>query len=400
MSASSSSSKQGVKVLVTGSILQLFLGVIYVWSVFVKPVSEFWKWDVDAVKLTSSFMLAFFVLGILIGGRLQNKLGTHFMVLGGGLLMAVGMVSTSLLSSAAAWPIYITYGIVGGFGVGMAYNAIISCAQKWFPTKRGLATGISVCMFGFSTVIFAPLIEYLIRQFSLLTTLQILGGAFLVVTLALFSFIRTPEETTQTGGAAGSSVQQKQYTTVEMLKNPSFYLISLSMMLLTASFFILTPSLKSLPTELGYGSNIGTFIVMLTGIASALGRLAVPLLGDKIGPAKAVFTILAATAVCMAGLCINNSIVFIVAVAVVAFCYGGSSGIYPVVTGRFFGLKNIGSNYGMVMIGFMLSSLCFPQVINLITNNTVKFITLAGVAAFGAVIAIALIMLEKRKGTK
>ena len=393
---STPSSKQGVKVLVAGSVLQLFLGIIYVWSVFVAPVSKFWNWEIADVKLTSSYMLAFFVLGILTGGRLQNKFGTHFMVLGGGLLMAAGMVSTSFLPIAAVWPIYITYGVIGGFGVGMAYNAIISCAQKWFPAKRGLATGISVCMFGFSTVIFAPLVEQLIKAFEVKSTLQILGAAFLVVTLALFSFIKTPEESAQAGAAAAATTQ-KQYTAGEVLKSPAFYLIALSMMLLTASFFILNPSLKSLPKDLGYGENIGTYIVMLTGIASACGRLVVPLLSDKIGPTKAVFTILLLTAVCMAGLCIGNPIVFIVCIAIVAFCYGGSSGVYPVVTGKFFGLKNIGSNYGMVMVGFMLSSLCFPMVINLISDNTVKFITLAGVATLGAVIAAVLTIMEKKK---
>ena len=392
-----SSSHQGIKVLISGSILQLFLGIIYVWSVFVKPVSEFWGWDSAAVKLTSSYMLAFFVLGILTGGKLQNKFGTHIMVLSGGLLMAAGMALTSILSSAAAWPIYITYGIIGGFGVGMAYNAIISCAQKWFPQRRGMATGISVCMFGFSTVIFAPLVEYLIGRFDLLTTFRILSGAFLAVTLALFIFIKAPAEESQSDAPAAASSEQKQYTTSQMLKTPSFYLIALSMMLLTASFFILNPALKSLPGELGLYSGIGTYIVMLTGIASALGRLAVPLMGDKIGPTKAVFTILLATAVCMAGLCISNYFIFIAAIAVVAFCYGGSSGVFPVVTGKFFGLKNIGANYGMVMVGFMLSSLCFPIVINLISNNAIKFLTLAGIAFLGAAISVILMIIEKRK---
>ncbi|MDR2754051.1 MAG: hypothetical protein LBB50_07065, partial [Oscillospiraceae bacterium] len=132
--ASAGKSGSGTKVLVAGSVLQLFLGIIYVWSKFVAPVSRFFAGDganlaevTKSVKLTSSFMLGFFVLGILVGGRLQGKLKADKIVLLGGLLMAAGMLAASFLpASAPVFLIYIFYGVVGGFGVGMAYNTIIS----------------------------------------------------------------------------------------------------------------------------------------------------------------------------------------------------------------------------------------------------------------------------------
>ena len=156
--------KRGLKVLITGAILQLFLGIIYVWSVFVSPVSEFYGMEKSDVKLTTSFMLCFFVVGILVGGKMLAKLGASKVVLIGGLMLAVGMLATAFIPKDFARLIYVTYGIVGGFGVGAAYNAIISAAQKWFPKNRGFATGISVCAFGFSTVVFAPLVEALDRK--------------------------------------------------------------------------------------------------------------------------------------------------------------------------------------------------------------------------------------------
>jgi OFA family oxalate/formate antiporter-like MFS transporter len=391
---------EGVKVLAVGTFMQLFLGIIYVWAVFVVPVSQHWKWEVPDVKLVSSYMLAFFVMGILAGGRVLNKFGAQKMVLIGGLIVAAGMLITSLLTfGTAVFVIYITYGIMSGFGVGVAYNAIISSAQKWFPHKRGLATGIAVSAFGFSTVIFAPLVEHLIERVELVTTFRILALVFAVVTLACFSFIKLPPEQEPSANASTASPQQTQYTTSQMLKTPAFYLIALSMMFLTASYFILNPSFKSIAAERGY-EEIGTYLVMLTGITSSLGRLAVPVLGDKIGATKAVLCIMLATALCTLGLCLNGKAILIISIGVIAFCFGGSSAVFPVVTGRFFGLKNIGANYGCVMCGYMISSLSFPLIIGKIENETAKFLTLATVAALGVVTISVVIESERKRITK
>ena len=388
---SAHSSKQGVKVLVAGSILQLFLGIIYVWSVFVKPVISYWDWEEKAVKDTSSYMLACFVFGILVCGRLLGKTGTRITTLAGGLLMSAGMLITSLLKDAPHWSIWITYGVVGGFGVGLAYNSILTCAQKWFPTKRGLATGISVSAFGFGTAIFAPLIGKLVEKYDLLIALRILSIAFLITTLALFSFIKLPEST---GAAAASSSDQKQYTTGEMLKTPLFYALPFSMMFLTLSYFVLNPSFISLSETKGYA--FGTIILMMSGFVNAIGRLAIPTLGEKIGASKAVFIIILATAISSATLAIDNPVVFIVSIAVIVFCYGGSSGIYPVVTGGFFGLQNIGSNYGFVMIGFMISSLFLAPFIRNIDSLNAQFLITAIIAALGVVLSLILVTVENK----
>ena len=384
----------GNRMLLTGAVLQLFLGIIYVWSVFVKPVSDFFAWDVEKVKLTSSFMLCCFVLGILIGGKLQVKVGTSKIVLFGGLLMSAGMLATSFVPQNTPWLIYISYGIAGGFGVGMAYNAIISSAQSWFVHKRGFATGISVCMFGFSTVVFAPLIELLVDKFGLIMTFRILAAAFFLVTVLLFRFITMPENVS--GQKKADTVpESKQYTTGQMIKKPAFYMIMFSMMFLTSSYFILNPSFKILALDRGAGT-MATALVMLTGVANALGRLGVPLLAEKIGREKAIITIILATAVSTLTLCFATSFGFMAAVAVIAFCYGGSSGVYPLVTADYFGIKNIGSNYGAVMVGFACSALCFPMVISLITDMTVKFIVLAVLVTMGSVL-MGLLLTQKKK---
>jgi len=388
--------KQGLKVLITGSILQLFLGIIYVWSVFVKPVSDFYLWSVDDVKLTSSFMLCFFVIGILAGGKAQAKIGVKLTTLIGGLMVAAGMLATALIPAGGKAPvflIYLFYGIIGGFGVGAGYNANISTAQKWFPKNRGFATGISVCAFGLSTVVFAPLVTMLNKNLPVNYTFLILAGGFAAAVLLLFSFIKSPE---QVPNVAAPVLKGKQYTTLEMLKTPRFYLIALSLMFGTSVFFIILPSLKELAMNRGLAS-FATGLVMFTGIANALGRLGAPLMSDKIGREMADVIILAATALGAFGLCFASGVLLIVIIAVVAFCYGGYSGLYPVLTSENFGIKNIGSNYGAVMVGFMLSALLFPIVIKKIEGQQLKFITLGALAVVGVVLVIILKLMNLKQ---
>jgi len=398
--------KQGLKVLITGSILQLFLGIIYVWSVFKNPVSTYYGWVPKEVGYTTNIMLCFFVIGILAGGKAQAKIGVKITTLIGGLMVAVGMLATALIPSGGKAPvflIYLFYGIIGGFGVGAGYNAIISTAQKWFPQNRGFATGVSVCMFGLSSVVFAPLVTMLTNtnqntkppMLPVNYVFFIFAGAFAAAVLLLFNFIKTPE---QVPNVAAPVLKGKQYTTLEMLKTPRFYLIALSLMFGTSLFFIILPNLKSLPKDYGL-EDYATVIVMFTGIANALGRLGAPLMSDKIGREMADIIILAATALGAFGLCINNSILFVVIIMVVAFCYGGYSGLYPVLTSGNFGIKNIGSNYGAVMVGFMLSALLFPLLINeeRIDNPNLRFIALGALAAIGAVLVIILKLMNLKQ---
>lgn len=391
-------SAERYRILILAAVLQLFLGIIYVWSVFVSPVSVEYGWPVESAKLTSSFMLGFFVLGMLAGGRLERKFGASGTILIGGILLAGGMAATAAVPAGFGWLIYLTYGIAGGFGVGMGYGTVVSCVPKWFPDKRGMATGVSVCAFGFSTVVFAPLIEWLIGAFTVRAALLILAAAFLAVTLALFSFIRLPDSAgagkpAKSGAAPTDGA--RQYTTPEILKTGRFYLITFSLMLGTSVFFILNPSFKTLAADRGL-EDLGTVLVMMTGVASALGRLVFPLISEKIGREAAAGAAIGLTALCAFALSFAGGFLFVASVAVCAFCYGGYSGIYPLISGDHFGLRNVGSNYAAVMCGFAVSALLFPAILTGLFSGTALFIAL-GVIGLGGVALVTVLALGRKR---
>jgi OFA family oxalate/formate antiporter-like MFS transporter len=387
--------KQGLKALIAGVILLLFLGIIYVWSVFKAPVSAFYGWQPADVGLVASFMLCFFAVGILVGGRAQAKIGVQLTTLIGGLMVAAGMLFSAFIPAAGksnVFLIYLLYGIIGGFGVGAAYNAIISNAQKWFPQNRGFATGVSVCAFGLSTVIFAPFITMLNEKLAVNNTLLILSAIFAAATLLTFKFIKSPE---QIANASLPVLKGKQYTTGEILKTPRFYLIAFSLMFGLSVFVVVNPDLKDLAINRN-AASFATALVMVMGIANAFGRLCVPLMSDKIGRENADIIILAATSLSSFCLCFAGGVWLIIIISVIAFCFGGFAGLYPVITADNFGIKNIGSNYGAVMIGFMVSALLFPFLIKNIEEQSVKFIVLGVIAAIGMVLVIILKINRKK----
>jgi OFA family oxalate/formate antiporter-like MFS transporter len=120
-------------------------------------------------------------------------------------------------------------------------------------------------------------------------------------------------------------------------------------------------------------------------------------MSDKIGREMADVIILIVTALGAFGLCFASGVLLIVIIAAVAFCYGGYSGLYPVLTSSNFGIKNIGSNYGAVMVGFMLSALLFPIIVNRIDSQQLRFIILGILAAIGAVLVVILRLMNQKQ---
>jgi OFA family oxalate/formate antiporter-like MFS transporter len=302
------------------------------------------------------------------------------------------MAATAFVPAGSGWLICLTYGVAGGFGVGMGYGAVVSCIPKWYPEKRGLATGVSVCAFGFSTVVFAPLIGELISRYSPRATFLILAAAFLSVTLTLSSFVRLPE--TAEGGRKANGQGKRQYTTGEMIRTGRFFLITCSLMLGTSAFFILNPSFVTLANERNIGS-MSTLIVMITGVASAVGRLAFPLVSEKTGRETAAIVAIGLTALCSFALCFARGPFFIVSVAICALCYGGYSGIYPLLTGDYFGVEHVGPNFAAVMCGFSVSALCFPMILTRLFAGTRLFLALGVLCLVGVGLIAALVASKK-----
>jgi OFA family oxalate/formate antiporter-like MFS transporter len=191
--------------------MQVALGAVYAWSVFRIPLTKKFGWSVTDVTLT--FTIAIFVLGVaaFFGGLWLNKKGPRVVALTGGFLYGLGVFLASYTSSLG-W-LYLTYGVIGGIGLGFGYIVPVAVLVKWFPDSRGLITGIAVGGFGAGALVTAPVASHFIQTVGVLTTFAYLGIAYLVVTMFTGYFMQNPPEGYRPEGWTPSATQKAQRST-------------------------------------------------------------------------------------------------------------------------------------------------------------------------------------------
>src|SRR3954469_6448395 len=193
-------------IALAGVLMQLALGAVYAWSVFRVPLAKQFGWSISEVTLT--FTISIFVLGIaaFFGGLWLNRRGPRVVAVTGGALYGLGVFLTSF-SANKLWWLYLSYGLIGGIGLGFAYIVPVAVLVKWFPDRRGLITGIAVGGFGAGALVTAPLATRLIQTVGVLNTFSYLGIGFLVVTVAGGLFMHNPPDGWKPNGWAPTPSQ-------------------------------------------------------------------------------------------------------------------------------------------------------------------------------------------------
>ena len=392
-------------------VVQLCVGILYLWSVFRTPVQNTFGMTTSAVTMVSSIMLFSFVLGNLVGGFINDKKNPKFANVIGVILFALGIGLTGLLNAKTSSLIYLTYCIMGGLGSGIAYGACISCIQKWLPHKRGFASGLAVSAFGLSTVVFTPVSNWLIGRFTLddgtanfMAVFFILAGVFAVLGLIACVFIKLPTENyikSLNIPASKSPMGQKNYTLGEAIKTVPFWCIFLSIFFINGTWNLTSPIIKTLGMDRGLTESLAVFAVSFTGIPNAAGRLLMASLSDKIGRIPTMIILCAMTlvgAICMTFI---TGIPYIVVVGVIAFAYGGPSALNAAMSTDFFGPKNSGTNYGVIMLALGFSSIFFNWIsTTFLKSDPVPTFIMAAITAVVPVLLMYIISRYQKKDAK
>lgn len=363
-------------VILFGAMLAQFaIGALYAWSLFNKPISVAWELPLkeggysSAVAMTYAVSLVSFALASILSGRLQLIKGPRFTALIGATLYSGGILLSSQVSSPTM--LYLTYGVMGGAGVGFIYVCPLSTLVKWFPASKGAITGVATAAFAGGAILFKEVISRLLDVETY--TPETISAAFLALgcTYAAMTFIGALLLDVPEGSVLGGKTpesQAKDYKTGEMLKTLNFY------KLLFSDLLALMPGLLII----GLAANIGkgpaglsaekaAGVVSIVAIFNACGRLASGKLADKLGALNVYrvmyfLTILALAALSFADLTIYP--VFLGAVIVIGACYGAFLSLVPTITGHLFGAKNFSANYSCVfqaygaaaMLGIMMKS--------------------------------------------
>jgi len=405
-------SKKGWLVTFSGTGLNLALGTLYAWSVFGKQFTEAidkggFGWSKTAAAMPYSIAIGVFALMMIPAGRLQDKLGPGIIATIGAILMAAGMIVTSLSTPGNALPAIIGFGILAGAGIGFGYASATPAAVKWFPPeKKGLIAGIVVAGFGLASVYVAPVSQYLLGSYGVGKSFLILGIAFGIVTLIITRFIKNPPSPVAAkpnpAQAKAAPASQNDYTWTEMMKTPTFYLLWLEFTCgALAGLMIIGHLAKIVAVQSNNTIKLGFIFVALLAVFNAGGRVLAGALSDKIGRIRTIFIVSVGQAIIMFLFSGASTITgFVVGSAIIGICYGSCLSLFPSACGDYWGTKNLGLNYGILFTAYGVGGIFGPILAGRIADSTGNYSMAYTIAAGLMILAAVLTFFTKAPAKK
>jgi len=373
-----------------GLVINLCLGTIYSWSVFRKPLEEVFTCTATESGLPYMLFLAFFAILMPIAGKLLEKYGPRIVTILGGVLVGVGWILSSFSQNITI--LTVTYGVIAGSGVGLAYGGPIAVSTRWFPDRKGLAVGLTLVGFGLSPLMTAPLARLLINMHGPLQTLGILGIVFLVLIALLAIPLKFPSAGWKPLGwkpketvAAISDVDPSS-----MLRKPAFYGLWSCYVIGTLSGLM----------AIGIASQCGQEIIKIDAVTAAMavsvfavfngiGRPMFGWLTDRITPRYAAiisFIIILVASIGMLNAREGSFVLYMLSFFGFWLTLGGWLAIAPTSTATFFGTKHYTKNYGIVFTAYGMGA-----IIGTLTSGTLKDIFGSYIYSFYPTVALAIV---------
>jgi len=356
--------------------MQVALGAVYAWSVFRIPLTKSYGWTVSKVTLT--FELAILMLGFasFAGGLWMRRAGPRRVALLAGLCYGLGVVLAGQVGGHLGL-LYLSYGVLGGIGLGLGYIVPVATLIKWFPDKRGMITGLAVAGFGAGALVTAPIAEHLISWLGVSQTFTILGVVYFVAVSGSAVFMRNPPDGFRPAGWQPPLSQQQQraakdYTLREALRTWQWYGLWAILFLNTLAGISIISQTSPLAQEVTHVSAVAAAaLVGIISIANGAGRFLWAWLSDFVGRTRVFQVMFLAQAIVFFLLARVHSFVGLAVLAfIVLLCYGGGFGTMPAFAADFFGPQNVGSIYGLMLTAWGFAGVLGPTLIAQVRQNT------------------------------
>ena len=352
------------RVVVGGVSMNLALGSLYAWSVFVLPLEKEFGWTRSQTSWIYTIAVVVFASTFVLAGRLQDRLGPRPCALAGAVLVPLGFFAASFTTSL--WFLYLTFGLIVGAGNGFGYATPTPVASKWFPDRRGLVVGLMVGGYGAGSAIIGPIATSLIGSAGWRPTFRILGIAFLVMGLIGAWLLENPPAGYRPAGwtpPAGAAAR-RDYTTAEMLRTPQFYGLWIAYALGTTAGQMTISQLVPFARSAGLGAAVATLALPVTAAGNAGGRILSGWLSDALGRVNTLRLMVLLSAIAMPALFAwrADAVLFFVLVACVYWCYGTQLSVFASATADLYGTRNLGLNYGVLFTAWGVAGIFGPII--------------------------------------
>ena len=354
--------------IVTGAAvgINLILGALYAWGVIGKALVVQWHWTKTEAALPFTVSTASFALMMIFAGRWQDKMGPRLVAMVGGVMFGLALCA----SAYAGTPVLmlLTFGVVGGIGIGLCYSATTPPAIKWFPSaKKGLITGIVVSGVGLAAVYVSPLTQVLLERTSIPTTFISLGlGATLLICIFSQFLTNPPAGYVAVAAGAPAAAAAKPLTARrdldwnEMLRGAQFYQLWLMFILAASAGLMIIAHVAIIAKEQARW-EWGFVPVAMLAIFNTIGRVVSGYLSDRIGRTRTMVLAFALQALNMFAFASYTSPALLVfGSAFTGLCYGTVFTLMPAATADFYGVRNLGVNYGLVFTAFGVAGVLGP----------------------------------------
>lgn len=353
--------------LVIGVIAMLFAGVLYAWSILKSPLTSEFGWGASQLALNFTLAMSFFCIGGLLGAQISKRLGHRIALIIAGILSASGFIITASLHDSSVVMLYVSYGVLAGMGIGIAYNVLIATVSAWFPDKKGLCSGCLMMGFGASALILGNIANKLFNSdFGWRSTYVLLGIALCVIIAISAFLLQKPSQETifpkqNSKSAKTEDFEQQDFTSIQMLARPSFWLAFICISFLAAVGSSVISFAKDLALSVKAPESLAVSLVGVLSVCNGLGRIITGALFDTLGRRKTmicanILTIGASTVtllavylgslpLCIAGLCLTG------------MSYGACPTITSAFTSSFFGMKYFSTNMALMTFTVMGGSL-------------------------------------------
>ena len=388
--------------------IHISIGSVYAYSVMTNPVKDVFEVEGSVIKW--AFKIAILLLGLSAAflGRWVEKVGPKISGTTAGIFYGVGILGSGLaVQIESLWLFYLCYGVIGGIGLGLGYITPVSTLVKWFPDRRGLATGMAIMGFGFAALIFGPVMAKLFETVGVSNAFYILGIIYMILILSSARYIeRPPVGYVPEGFTAeeGKTIKEdiSNVTANESLKSPRFYYIWIMMFInIACGIAIISAASPMMQEKLDYTPMQAAAIVGFIGVFNGLGRITWSTLSDYLGRANTfiiffAFQILAFYFLPKIGI----ESVFLIVLFTVITMYGGGFATLPAFLGVLFGTKQLGAIHGMVLAAWGLAGVIGPTIYDMVKEQTGSLDTTLMIFAGLFVVALIVSILMKMSITK
>ncbi|MFT8322253.1 MAG: OFA family MFS transporter [Bacillus sp. (in: firmicutes)] len=361
--------------------IHISIGSVYAWSVFTKPLEAAYNWSLSSISWTFSIAILFLGLSAAFLGHFVEKYGPRASGTLCAFFFGIGMAGAGFATSIASLPLlYVCYGMLGGIGLGVGYITPVSTLIKWFPDRRGLATGLAIMGFGFASMVSSPIINKLISSVGISSTFYILAVVYFVIIFISSQYLAAPPKNymparIQESINKGKSVLKTdlaQLTANEAVKTKRFWALWMMFFInITCGIAVLAVASPMGQELAGMSVGAAAALVGIMGIFNGLGRIVWAAISDFIGRPNVYTLFFAIQIIAFFALPhLQQPVAFSIIVCIIMSCYGGGFASIPAYIGDLFGTRQLGAIHGYMLTAWAAAGIAGPIFVSWIRVST------------------------------